>query len=111
MRSGAASLTWGDLSSRPCSWCVYVCMIVRLYVCVRLVCDCSNVQLGKRDYVTGRMWKHAKGPYRLILNTAARKQINWHCEHYAARGRALAWLLWVACSCWRGCRTFHAGLQ
>ncbi len=43
-------------------------------------------QLGKRDYVTGRMWKHAKGPYRLILNTAARKQINWHCEHYASRG-------------------------
>lgn len=86
-------------------------MIVRLYVRVRLVCDCANVQLGKRDYVTGRMWKHAKGPYRLILNTAARKQINWHCEHYAARGRALAWLLWVACSCWRACRTFHAGLQ
>lgn len=47
------------------------------------------MQLGKRDYVTGRMWKHAKGPYRLILNTAARKQINWHCEHYAARGTPL----------------------
>jgi hypothetical protein len=44
------------------------------------------LQLGKRDYVTGRMWKHNKAPYRLILNSAARKSINWHCEHYAARG-------------------------
>ena len=24
--------------------------------------------------------------YRLILNTAASKEIAWHCEHYSARG-------------------------
>ena len=67
-------------------------------VCAHAVCSIFpfpwlvvSWQLGKRDYVTGRMWKHAKAPYRLILNTAARKQINWHCEHYASRGA-------VACS-------------
>src|SRR4051794_9920915 len=27
--------------------------------------------LGTRDYVTGCMWKHNKGPYRLILNSSA----------------------------------------
>lgn len=48
----------------------------------RRFCD----DLGKRDYVTSRMWKHAKGPYRLILNSAASNQIAWHCEHYTARG-------------------------
>ena len=53
-------------------------------------CTYVRAQLGKRDYVTGRMWAHAKGPYRLILNTAARKQINWHCEHYTARGASTA---------------------
>jgi hypothetical protein len=46
----------------------------------------ARTQLGKRDYVTSRMWKHAHGPYRLVLNSAAAKQIAWHCEHYAARG-------------------------
>lgn len=43
-------------------------------------------ELGKRDYVSGRMWKHATPPYRLVLNTAASKQISWHCEHYGSRG-------------------------
>jgi FAD binding domain len=58
--------------------------------CGGIILDCEGNrfcdELGKRDYVTGRMWAHGKPPYRLILNTAARKQINWHCEHYAARG-------------------------
>ena len=43
-------------------------------------------ELGKRDYVTGRMWLHGKAPYRLCLNSAAAKLIMWHCEHYEGRG-------------------------
>jgi hypothetical protein len=27
-----------------------------------------------------------KGPFRLILNTAASKEIEWHCKHYVGRG-------------------------
>ncbi|KAI9316695.1 FAD binding domain-containing protein [Dichotomocladium elegans] len=42
-------------------------------------------ELGHRDYVTGMMWKN-KFPIRLILNTAASKEIEWHCRHYAGRG-------------------------
>lgn len=42
--------------------------------------------LGTRDYVTGRMWDHNKPPYRLILNSAASKTIEWHCKHYEGRG-------------------------
>jgi len=42
-------------------------------------------ELGRRDYVTGEMLK-GKGPFRLILNTAASKEIEWHCKHYVGRG-------------------------
>jgi len=42
-------------------------------------------ELGHRDYVTGQMWKN-KGPYRLVLNSKAGKEIEWHCKHYMARG-------------------------
>lgn len=42
-------------------------------------------ELGHRDYVTGLMWKH-KGPFRLILNGAASREIEWHCKHYVGRG-------------------------
>eukprot|EP01102_Stenamoeba_stenopodia_P018286 TRINITY_DN6680_c0_g1_i1.p1 TRINITY_DN6680_c0_g1~~TRINITY_DN6680_c0_g1_i1.p1 ORF type:complete len:647 (-),score=162.21 TRINITY_DN6680_c0_g1_i1:62-1891(-) len=42
-------------------------------------------ELGHRDYVTGEMWK-SKGPFRLILNSAASKEIEWHCKHYIGRG-------------------------
>lgn len=42
--------------------------------------------LGKRDYVTMRMWQDGNGPFRLILNSKAREQISWHCEHYEGRG-------------------------
>ena len=42
-------------------------------------------ELGHRDYVTGLMWKN-KGPYRLILNGKASKEIEWHCKHYVGRG-------------------------
>lgn len=31
------------------------------------------------------MWKN-KGPYRLILNSKASKEIEWHCKHYVGRG-------------------------
>jgi len=31
------------------------------------------------------MWEHNKGPYRLILNSAASSGIAWHCKHYVGR--------------------------
>lgn len=43
-------------------------------------------ELGKRDYVTGRMWIHGAPPYRLCLNSKAASLIMWHCEHYEGRG-------------------------
>eukprot|EP00388_Colpodella_angusta_P006947 GDKJ01020046.1.p1 GENE.GDKJ01020046.1~~GDKJ01020046.1.p1 ORF type:complete len:1145 (+),score=287.29 GDKJ01020046.1:247-3681(+) len=43
-------------------------------------------ELGHRDYVTGKMWENKKGPYRLILNGKASKEIEWHCKHYVGRG-------------------------
>ena len=36
-------------------------------------------ELGHRDYVTGQMWK-GKGPFRLVLNSKAAKEIEWHCK-------------------------------
>mmetsp|Transcript_44022 Transcript_44022/g.108446 ORF Transcript_44022/g.108446 Transcript_44022/m.108446 type:complete len:965 (-) Transcript_44022:216-3110(-) len=42
-------------------------------------------ELGRRDYVTGEMWKN-KAPFRLCLNSLAAKEIHWHCEHYKGRG-------------------------
>jgi len=44
---------------------------------------CNDI--GKRDYVTGRMWEHNNGPYRLVLNTKASSGISWHCKHYCGR--------------------------
>merc|ERR1712196_302565 len=42
-------------------------------------------ELGRRDYVTGEMWKN-KPPFRLCLNKAASTEIIWHCKHYTGRG-------------------------
>merc|ERR1712054_189622 len=42
-------------------------------------------ELGRRDYVTGEMWKN-KAPFRLVLNKAASEEIHWHCKHYTGRG-------------------------
>merc|ERR1719450_1874741 len=42
-------------------------------------------ELGRRDYVTGEMWKN-KPPFRLALNKAASNEISWHCKHYTGRG-------------------------
>jgi len=42
-------------------------------------------ELGRRDYVTGEMWKN-KPPFRLCLNAAASEEIQWHCKHYTGRG-------------------------
>jgi len=42
-------------------------------------------ELGRRDYVTGEMWKN-KPPFRLVLNKAASEEIHWHCKHYTGRG-------------------------
>jgi len=42
-------------------------------------------ELGRRDYVTGEMWKN-KPPFRLCLNKAASDEIHWHCKHYTGRG-------------------------
>merc|ERR1719517_385991 len=41
-------------------------------------------ELGRRDYVTGEMWKN-KAPFRLALNKAASDEIIWHCKHYRTR--------------------------
>ena len=27
-----------------------------------------------------------KGPFRLVLNSKASKEIEWHCKHYNGRG-------------------------
>lgn len=43
-------------------------------------------ELGHRDYVTGEMWKRNKAPYRLVMNGAGSKEIEWHCKHYVGRG-------------------------
>merc|ERR1712217_8402 len=42
-------------------------------------------ELGRRDDVTGEMWKN-KPPFRLCLNKAASDEIIWHCKHYTGRG-------------------------
>jgi len=42
-------------------------------------------ELGRRDYVTGEMWKN-QPPFRLCLNKAASEEIIWHCKHYTGRG-------------------------
>merc|ERR1711939_849176 len=42
-------------------------------------------ELGRRDFVTGEMWKN-KPPFRLCLNKAAQEEIIWHCKHYTGRG-------------------------
>jgi len=42
-------------------------------------------ELGRRDYVTGEMWKN-KPPFRLCLNSKASEEIHWHVEHYKGRG-------------------------
>merc|ERR1712187_602444 len=42
-------------------------------------------ELGRRDHVTGEMWKN-KPPFRLCLNKAASDEIIWHCKHYTGRG-------------------------
>ena len=42
-------------------------------------------ELGRRDYVSGEMQKN-KGPFRLVLNGAASREIEWHCKHYTGRG-------------------------
>ena len=41
--------------------------------------------LGKRDYVTGGVWKN-KPPFRLALNKAASDDTAWQCKHYTGRG-------------------------
>jgi len=42
-------------------------------------------ELGRRDYVTGEMWKNSP-PFRLCLNKAASDEIVWHAKHYTGRG-------------------------
>jgi len=49
-------------------------------------------ELGRRDYVTGMMWKN-KGlklgnttGFFLCLNGKASAEISWHCKHYKGRG-------------------------
>jgi len=42
-------------------------------------------EVGRRDYVTGEMWKN-KPPFRLCLNNAAANEMIWHAKHYTGRG-------------------------
>jgi hypothetical protein len=42
-------------------------------------------ELGRRDYVSGMMFKN-KAPFRLLLNTKSAAKIEWHCKHYVGRG-------------------------
>jgi succinate dehydrogenase/fumarate reductase flavoprotein subunit len=49
-------------------------------------------ELGRRDYVTGEMWKNhglTQGSctgFFLCLNSKASAEITWHCKHYKGRG-------------------------
>merc|ERR1719282_511837 len=49
-------------------------------------------ELGRRDYVTGMMWKNhgftqgSTAGFFLCLNGKASKEIEWHCKHYKGRG-------------------------
>merc|ERR1712050_609291 len=49
-------------------------------------------ELGRRDYVTGMMWKNRgvqmgnTAGFFLCLNGKASKEIEWHCKHYKGRG-------------------------
>merc|ERR1712217_985259 len=42
-------------------------------------------EVGRRDYVTGEMWKN-KPPFRLTLNNTAANEMIWHAKHYTGRG-------------------------
>ena len=58
--------------------------------CGGVLLDCEGNrfanELGRRDYVSNRMFDCKKGPYRLCLNSKASKEIEWHCKHYKGRG-------------------------
>merc|ERR1719169_233841 len=49
-------------------------------------------ELGRRDYVTGMMWKNNgitlgnTTCFFLCLNSKASTEITWHCKHYRGRG-------------------------
>merc|ERR1712203_646050 len=49
-------------------------------------------ELGRRDYVTGMMWKNkgvklgSTAGFFPCLNGKASKEIAWHCKHYKGRG-------------------------
>lgn len=43
-------------------------------------------ELEKRDFVSDQMTKN-QGPFRLVLNAAASKEILWHCKHYVGARR------------------------
>merc|ERR1712187_1069364 len=49
-------------------------------------------ELGRRDYVTGMMWKNTgftqgnTTGFFLCLNGKSSKEIEWHCKHYKGRG-------------------------
>merc|ERR1712176_1251909 len=49
-------------------------------------------ELGRRDYVTGMMWKNAgvklgnTAGFFLCLNSKSSAEITWHCKHYKGRG-------------------------
>ncbi|KAF4655805.1 hypothetical protein FOL47_009268 [Perkinsus chesapeaki] len=38
-------------------------------------------ELGRRDYIVSEMWRH-QGPFRLVLNSKAARDVEMHCRHY-----------------------------
>jgi len=46
----------------------------------------SVTNLGEETMSLAKCGKTTKPPYRLILNSEAGRQIEWHCKHYQARG-------------------------
>ena len=37
-------------------------------------------EMGRRDYVSGKMNDRNKFPYRLLLNSAMAREFDWHCK-------------------------------
>ncbi|RKO97065.1 hypothetical protein CXG81DRAFT_15314 [Caulochytrium protostelioides] len=42
-------------------------------------------ELGNREYVSNQM-KANQGPFRLVLNSKASDELDWHIKHYTGRG-------------------------
>jgi hypothetical protein len=68
------------------NWATGLLSLVQLHFCSSHIFFLFVYFFIIRDYVTGEMWKFNKHPYRLVLNSAAAKEIEWHVKHYMGRG-------------------------